>query len=150
MQASIDTLLNAATGHQWQGSDFSWWQAVGATLVVFTLLLLCLRLLGRLQHLPQHHEASVLQVWPLGPRREIQVVRLHEDVHYVYRHENGLVVLKREDHATFAAAHPRTGQRTPAGVLSDLLRRGRRRQWLGGSPAPGHLAATAPKDRRST
>jgi len=148
MQASTDTLLTAASGPIWQGSDFSWWQAIGATLVVFTLMLLCLRLLGRLQSLQKHHEAALLQVWPLGPRREIQVVRLHEDVHYVYRHENGLVVLKREDHAAFAAAHPGTVRRTPAAMLSHLLRLTRWHKLAGRSAARDPRTATATMDHR--
>lgn len=103
------------------GSGISWWQTAGGLAAVFGLLLLCLRLLGRFQKSRGADRASVLTVWPLGPKREIQVLRLGEDVHYVYRHDGAMVVLDRETltawEASRAAAPTAAVPGGPRGVL---------------------------------
>ncbi|MFN2370542.1 MAG: hypothetical protein ABR506_05225, partial [Candidatus Krumholzibacteriia bacterium] len=58
-----------------------------------------------------------LTVWPLGPRREVQVLRLGDEVHYVYRHDGAMVLLRRESLAAWEAgraAEARGGQRPDA------------------------------------
>ncbi len=100
-------LGNAAldTGQMGLSSQGSVWQAMGGMAVVFGLLLLFLKLLGKLNRKGGKADTSVVAVWHLGPKREIQVLRLGEMVHYIYRHEGSMVVLKEESHETFLATH---------------------------------------------
>ena len=74
----------------------SWWQTVGGMLLVFGLLIVCLKYLGRFNKRRQGAEADLKAVWNLGPKREIQVLRLGDEVHYIYRHEAAMVLLKNE------------------------------------------------------
>ena len=74
----------------------SWWRVMGGLAVVFGLLFLCLKLLTRYGKRTGAAQARLLTVWHLGPRREIQVLRLGDAVSYVYRHENAMVMLKQE------------------------------------------------------
>ncbi len=97
--AAIDT---SSLGGSTQGSV---WQALGGMAVVFGLLLLFMKLLGKLNRRGGSADTSVVAVWHLGPKREIQVLRLGEMVHYIYRHEGSMVVLKEESHDEFLAAH---------------------------------------------
>jgi len=79
---------------QFQGST-SWWQTMGGLLVVFGLLFLTLKLLGKYSNSRSSaHQASILAVWNLGPKREIQVLKLGDEVHYIYRHDGAMVPLK--------------------------------------------------------
>lgn len=80
---------------------FSWWQTLGGLILVFGLLLLCLRLLGRLQRSASPSPAKLLAVWSVGPKREIQVLRLADEVHYIYRHDGAMVLLKHQDLAAW-------------------------------------------------
>lgn len=82
----------------------SWWQTVGGLAAVFALLIVFLKFLGRWQRGSGHERAALLAVWPLGPRREIQVLRLGEDVHYVYRHDGAMVTLRQESLADWEVA----------------------------------------------
>jgi len=109
------------------GGGVSWWQTVGGLVAVFGLLILCLRLLGRFQRRQSSGRASVLTVWPLGPKREIQVLRLGDAVHYVYRHDGAMVVLDRDalaDWQARAEEHRHTEnvqpERTGLRALTDL------------------------------
>ena len=98
-------------------AGLGWWRAVGGTLAVFALLVLCLRLLSRWQlRAPRNQRAALLAVLPLGPRREVEVLRLGERVHYVYRREGALVTLGE-------------------GALAD---------WQAGAPAAAGAAGAAP------
>ncbi len=103
----LSFLANAAldTGKLGMGSQGSVWQALGGMAVVFGLLLLFLKLLGKLNKKGAAADTSVVAVWPLGPKREIQVLRLGDMVHYIYRHEGSMVVLKEESHEQFLASH---------------------------------------------
>jgi len=83
------------------GGGISWWQTFGGLLIVFGLLMVSLKMLGKLNRKSGAAEANVLAVWPLGPRREIQVLRLGADVHYIYRHESAMVLLRQEPLADF-------------------------------------------------
>jgi len=78
------------------GSGFSLWQTLGGLVAVFALLLLSLRLLGRFNQRRQHDQSALLTVWNLGPRREIQVLKLQDQVHYIYRHDGAMVLLKQD------------------------------------------------------
>ncbi len=102
------------------GGGPSWWQTAGGLAAVFGLLILCLRLLARFNRRHAPGQATLLTVWHLGPRREIQVLRLGADVHYVYRHDGAMVLLNHESFAEYErnrAAQP-AGGGTPAGGRS--------------------------------
>ncbi len=86
------------------GMGASWWQTIGGLLVVFGLLMLSLKLLGRFNRNRAGGNASLLAVWQLGPKREIQVLKLFDTVHYIYRHEGGLVELKQQPLAQYHVA----------------------------------------------
>ncbi len=124
------------------GAGFSWWQTLGGMAVVFALLLVCLKLLGRLHGSGGRAEAAVVTVWSLGPKREIQVVRLRDEVHYIYRHESGLVVLEHESYDEFRAAFPDASRpaQQPLSQLTDKLSR-----LLGGARSQDRAAAVAPR-----
>jgi hypothetical protein len=108
--------------------SFSWWQAVGGTLAVFALLALFLRLLARLQvGSPRARQAVLLAVIPLGPRREVEVVRLKDRVHYLYRHEGALVALSEESFETWQADPALPSPLAPAGLPARLAR------WFSGA-----------------
>jgi len=79
----------------------SWWQTAGGLLLVFGLLVLCLKYLGRFNRKRAEHQADLKAVWRLGPKREIQVLRLGDEVHYIYRHDTAMVLLKNEPLADF-------------------------------------------------
>jgi len=85
---------SALPGALGSGSGFNIWQSMGGLAVVFGLLLLCLKLLGRFNRQRSGGQAALLTVWPLGPKREIQILRLEDEVHYIYKHEGSLVLLK--------------------------------------------------------
>ena len=87
------------------GTQASAWQAIGGLAVVFGLLLLFMKLLGKLNKRGSSTDTSVVAVWHLGPKREIQVLRLGDMVHYIYRHEGSMVVLKEESYEGFLAEH---------------------------------------------
>lgn len=77
-------------------SGMSWWQTVGGLAAVFGLLLLSLKLLGKWNRRSGGSDSSLLTVWHLGPKREIQVLRLGDQVHYIYRHDGSMVILQTE------------------------------------------------------
>ncbi len=78
------------------GSGMSWWQTVGGLVAVFGLLMLSLKLLGKWNRRSGGSDSSLLTVWHLGPKREIQVLKLGDQVHYIYRHDGSMVVLETE------------------------------------------------------
>ena len=77
-------------------SGISWWQTIGGLVAVFGLLLVSLKFLGKWNRRSGGAETSLLTVWHLGPKREIQVLRLGDQVHYVYRHDGAMVTLRTE------------------------------------------------------
>ncbi len=100
-------LGNAAVdaGNLTGGGQGSLWQAFAGMAVVFGLLMLFLRLLGRLNKARGSVDSSLVAVWPMGPKREIQVLRLGDNVHYIYRYDGSMVVLKDEPLAEFMVNH---------------------------------------------
>lgn len=80
------------------------WPSLGAAAAVLMLLVLALRALQRWQP-GQGVDARVrlLEVRRLGPRRELQVLRVGDVVHTLYRQEGAMVVLKSEPFAAPAA-----------------------------------------------
>ncbi|MBK8166142.1 MAG: hypothetical protein IPK64_09260 [bacterium] len=107
------------------GGGGSWWRMIGGLAVVFGLLFLCLKLLTRFGSprggVPQ---ARILSVWHLGPRREVQVLRLGEQVSYVYRHDNAMVLLRQEQWDEYRRQHAETatGEASAPGLPAALLR----------------------------
>jgi hypothetical protein len=98
--AGVDT-----SGSGW-GQGISIWQSAGAVLIVFALLVMVLRFLGRWQQRSGQDQTSLLRVVPLGHRRELHVLRLKDHVHYVYRQEGALLHLEREPYETYLAGNP--------------------------------------------
>lgn len=88
-----------------QGTAINWWQSLGGLVAVLALLVLFLKLLGRINRRMGGEEAGLEKVWPLGPRREIQVLRLGDEVHYIYRHDGAMVLLRKQSHADFQREH---------------------------------------------
>jgi hypothetical protein len=82
-------------------TGISWWQTIGGLVLVFGLLIVSLRLLGKWNRRSGGAESNLLMVWHLGPKREIQLLRLMDEVHYIYRHDGSMVVLKAEPVAEF-------------------------------------------------
>jgi hypothetical protein len=94
------------------GSSVSWWQTLGGLIVVFGLLLVSLKLLGKWNRRTDGSDSSFVTVWHLGPKKEIQVLRLEDQVHFIYRHDGSMVVLETQPLADFENKHGylRTGQ----------------------------------------
>lgn len=138
MVAWLPILATAEAGPTFATGGNPWWQTLGGLLVVFGLLILALKFLGKWNRRQGGGQAQVLTVWPLGPKREIQVLRLGDDVHYIYRHDNAMVLLKQEDFASYEAdrqageslAGPSAGKR--------FLPKGLNLRWL--SPDSGGAA----------
>ena len=118
--------LLAQAGTQLPAETFrmggSWWQTVGGLAIVFGLLLLFLKLLKKLNGGGGSGDTSLLTVWHLGPKREIQILRLGDMVHYIYRHDGSMVILKEESLAEFEEAHGNREPSLPTGKgLKELL-----------------------------
>ncbi|MBU0742398.1 hypothetical protein KKG45_06250 [bacterium] len=74
----------------------SWWKLIGAFLIVFALLIVFLKLLGRMQRGGGGTEASLLRIHALGPRRSVEVLRCGETVYTLYRSDQAMVLLSQE------------------------------------------------------
>lgn len=105
----------------------SWWRMIGGLALVFGLLFLCLKLLTRFGRRSGAAQARLLSVWHLGPRREVQVLRLGDEVSYLYRHESAMVLLRQEPWEQYRREHGETVAGTAAaGNLPPAVAR-----WLG-------------------
>jgi hypothetical protein len=82
-------------------TGISWWQTIGGLVLVFGLLIVSLKLLGKWNRRTGGADTNLMTVWHLGPKREIQLLRLGDEVHYIYRHDGSMVVLKKEPWADF-------------------------------------------------
>jgi hypothetical protein len=118
------TAILAATGPGALSSlgDGGWLRAAGGTILVLVLLVFSLRLLRRWPGVRRSDSARVEAVWPLGFRREIHVVRLEDEVHYVYRNEQGLVLLRREPWADYRGTRLRNADAASGRGRSGLLK----------------------------
>ena len=96
----------------------SWWRTIGGLAVVFGLLFLCLKLLSRFGRRGAAAQARMVAVWHLGPRREIQILRLGEEVSYVYKHENAMVLLRQEEWEAYRQQYGETVAAGPTGSLT--------------------------------
>lgn len=85
------------------GTMPSFWQVGAALLTVLALLVLALKGLGRLQRNQDGAGARLLQVRRLGPRRELEVLKVDGEVFTIYRRDSGLAVLKQESHEGYRA-----------------------------------------------
>jgi hypothetical protein len=114
-------LGTAGGGAYHAAGNFSWWQTFGGLVVVFGLLLISLKLLSKLNRRSLGAESSLLNVWHLGPKKEIQILRLGDKVHYIYRHDGAMVVLQSEPHADYERKCGQQGQEPqPAGWRDGL------------------------------
>jgi len=84
-------------------SVVSFWQVCGALLTVLGLLVVALKFLSRFQRQPGADSTRILRVRRLGPRRELEVLQVDDQVYTLYRHDGGLAVLKCEAAATYRA-----------------------------------------------
>ncbi len=112
-----------------------WWQVVGGLAAVFGLLIVFLKFLARLPQAGGNARAGMLAVWAVGPRREVQVLRLQDEVHYLYRQDNALVHLRTEPLAAWQASRPHA-EPTPEGGLPSRLRDLLRSRGLSCLPRP--------------
>ena len=78
------------------GAMPSFWQVAAALVAVLGLLVLALKALRRLQPHGAGDHARLLQVRRLGPKRDLEVLRVDDEVYTIYRHDGGLVLLRRE------------------------------------------------------
>jgi hypothetical protein len=92
------------------GGQGSLWQALAGMAIVFGLLMLFLKVLGRLNKNHGSVDSSMVAVWHLGPKREIQVLRLGDNVHYIYRYDGSMVLLKEEPLAEFLANYKKENE----------------------------------------
>ncbi len=133
----LNTVLLATVSPEatFAGGGVSWWQTMGGLIAVFGLLMVSLKFLGKLNRRSGDATANVLTVWQLGPKREIQVLRLGDEVHYIYRHESAMVLLKQEPLVEF--------ERTRAEAETGDHEQGLKRFFPKGLPLPGLAARSA-------
>lgn len=118
--AETGTLTSSFTG----GSGFNLWQSLGGLTLVFGLLVVSLKFLGKWNRRHGGGESQLLTVWHLGPKREIQVLRLGQEVHYIYRHEGAMVLLKQESIQEWERQKSREiPPATPQGLAQQLKNR---------------------------
>jgi len=118
--AFLATMASDAFG---AGSSASWWQTLGGLIVVFGLLLVSLKLLGKWNRRSVGSDSSFVTVWHLGPKKEIQVLRLADQVHFIYRHDGAMVVLQTQPLADFESKHDHLQTGQAAGKWREALSR---------------------------
>jgi flagellar biogenesis protein FliO len=100
----------------------SYWQVGAALAAVLGLVVVALKALQRLQGGgDQDAEVRLLSVRRLGPRRELQRLRVGDRVHTIYRHDGAMVVL-RDDPWTPATVAETTPAPDAAAALGTRLR----------------------------
>jgi len=100
----------------------SFWQVAGALLTVLGLLVVALKVLNRFQRQQGSDRTRILQVRRLGPRRELEVLQVDDDVYTLYRHDGGLAVLKCEAEAAYRARADADAPAPSATILGRKLR----------------------------
>ncbi len=95
----------------------SLWQVGAALAAVLGLVVVAMKGLQRLQGLSGgEDDVRLLSVRRLGPRREVQRLRVGEAVHTIYRHDGAMVVLAQEPwRETVVPAAPVAGGTGSAG-----------------------------------
>lgn len=137
MLSGLPFLASVSSESTFASGGSSWWQTLGGLLVVFGLLLLSLKLLGKWNRRQGSSEARVLTVWALGPKREIQVLRLGDEVHFIYRHDNAMVLLKQEPLAEYEAKLQDVGPQDSVQGLKRFFPNGLPFSRLAAKPAAG-------------
>lgn len=99
----------------------SFWQVAGALLTVLSLLIVALKVLGRYQRQQGSDRTRILQVRRLGPKRELEILQVDDEVYTLYRHDGGLAVLKAEAEATYRARRAEAAPAAPAVSLGRKL-----------------------------
>lgn len=103
------------------GAMPSFWQVAAALVAVLGLLVLALKALRRLQPHGAGDHARLLQVRRLGPKRDLEVLRVDDEVYTIYRHDGGLVLLRREACARWDARQPEAPAAPAARALGRRL-----------------------------
>jgi len=89
------------------GSMPSFWQVGAAMVTVLALLILALKFLGRLQNgRGAQDSVRLLKVRRLGPKRDLETLRVDDEVFTIYRHDGGMVLLRRESHVDYVEREP--------------------------------------------
>lgn len=87
------------------GSGPSYWQVGAALVAVLGLLIVVLKFLQRWQRTDgAGGDVRLVSVRRLGPRRELQILQVGDEVHTLYRQESAMVVLKTESRIQHEAA----------------------------------------------
>ncbi len=105
---------------QTAAGGLAWLKLVGGLVVVFTLLLLFLKLLGRLQGGRSGAAAAMISVHAVGPRRAVELLRCGDEVFTLYRHDQSVVLLDRAPYDP--VRHTPPAPALPVGGLLDRLR----------------------------
>lgn len=100
----------------------SFWQVAGALLTVLGLLVVALKVLNRFQRQRGNDRTRLLQVRRLGPKRELEILQVDDQVFTLYRHDGGLVVLRCEDLAAHGARLTEEAPGPAATVIGRKLR----------------------------
>lgn len=110
---------------QTAADGLAWFKLVGGLVAVFTLLLLFLKLVGRLQGARPGATAAIVAVHAVGPRRAVELLRCGDEVFTLYRHDQSVVLLDRAPYDP--ARHVPPAPPLPVAGLLDRLHPRRRR-----------------------
>ncbi len=91
-----------------------WWKLIGAFLLVFALLVVFLKFLGRLQQGGGDGDVSLLRVQSLGPRRSVEFLRCGDQVFKLYRSEQSMVMLGQEPYDPMRHDRPASSAALPS------------------------------------
>lgn len=76
------------------GFDFSAMKAFGAFVIVMVLLLLCLKMLQKLNAGRKSAAGTVIYSTSAGPGRSIEHIQTADNVHVIYKNDGAMVVLE--------------------------------------------------------
>jgi len=76
------------------GFDFSKMKAFGAFVIVMVLLLLCLKMLQKLNAGRKSAAGTVIYSASAGPNRSIEHIQTIDKVHVIYKNDGAMVVLE--------------------------------------------------------
>lgn len=99
----------------------SYWQVGLAMAAVLGLLIATLKFLQRWQQGTAADDGvQLVSVRRLGPKRELQTLRVGDQVHTVYRHDGAMVLLQTAPWQPAAAPEPTTAGDRAAGLTRTL------------------------------